>query len=209
MEEIRKQQQHEKQGKSPFKEHKQPLKNLHSNNQDALRKIDDLKTAREDSKPEPYLSDGIYDEVDNPVEKSMGEERTKESKLDNLYDNLYDAPTKLFEESYDNDSVENNLIDDKNKKISKTSETTEVLLSQELPENEKPFTEFRTGSTELIDGNKKLEMVKPSNDETQNLLNLDPSHAIYASVNMEKKRNSKKEKDANNEKLQNLAETTM
>ena len=56
LEEIRKEQQQEKQGKSAFKENKQPLKNLHSNNQnthdftDASREINDLKKVRENSK---------------------------------------------------------------------------------------------------------------------------------------------------------------
>ena len=39
----------------------------------ASRRIDDLKTAQDYSKPE---LDSIYDEVDNEVEKSMVEEMT-------------------------------------------------------------------------------------------------------------------------------------
>ena len=45
-----------------------------------------------------------------------------------------------------------------------------------------------------INKTKELDIVKPTNNETHTLPNVDPSNAIYATVDIEKKRNSKKEK---------------
>jgi phage shock protein A len=124
LEEIRKQQQQEKQGKPDFKEQKHPLKNLYSNNQNmqdftnASRRIDDLKAAGDSSNPE---LDSIYDEVDNEVKKSTVEYKGNKPKLDNLYDNLYiiiyynmEKKRNSKKEKYSNNEKLHNLLDTEN-----------------------------------------------------------------------------------------------
>ena len=93
--------------------------------------------------------------------------------------------------------MENNLNDIKNKNIPKTPDTEVVPFIQVLSENEKLLTEIKIECTELIidskidfvesiENSSEFNNVKPTVVDTQHFPTSDPSHAIYASVNMEK-----------------------
>ena len=244
LEEVRENKQSEK---SAFKEQRIFEKKINSH---IRLNIDDFKISIDNPKSNVIVSDGIYNEVENIVEKSTVEKIDMERSSENVYD----LPIEVVEETHTNPLAEGNMNNSEKRNIHKLLDNDEDnnTQTQEVVKKENPAEDVNTATKELtnkedakdvesVENDKEGETGKPPNVINENNVNsvrtnkekdidedslenyaevetkkppelppgnIEISDAIYASVDMEKKRNSKKENSScTASQLLNMVET--
>ena len=207
--ELKKQQQF---GKSSGREQKQQVNKIHTNeeNFDNFQNIKlriDVKSLNEKMRPDTNRSDGIYDEVEHDVKLSAFGENEKEDGLQNLYD----IPDHLVADAFAQDDVKNQNISHVDHK-DMTGSSQGVIEDNKIVEHIDKITtdqiEQEESNNEKSAGiNLETENEDPAKTMIASCYNPVTCDAIYATVDMEKKRNVKKDNVSKKEPLSEKDET--
>ena len=187
LEEIRRQQRHDRQERSSVSSEKEIRVSSREKSEKARRHTSEspitskIQTAvilpqQEASNFHKILDDETYDEI---------EDNTSEKIEDNNVNNIYDTPV-LAQKRNENSNIE---VENPEQSSEKTSDNKEGGVKV----NKSKLEENRELNLKSVDDNQEA--------DTNNANNDDSNQAIYATVNLEMKKNCKRQKDCNNGNL--------